>query len=107
MHTNLQEGCEIYTADGDKVGTVKEVRGDSFKVDAKMQMDYWLACSNITSTDSDRVVLGFSKDRLGDFKMDMPAMASDTGFTEPIGGASDPGFPTGAGSTTTQESGHR
>jgi len=35
-------GQPVYSADGSELGTVKEVRGAYFKVDAPMQPDYWL-----------------------------------------------------------------
>jgi hypothetical protein len=65
-------GCEVYSADGSKLGTVKEVQGAYFKVDAPMQPDYWLACDCIRGgTMSNRVDLTFEKDKLGTFKRDM------------------------------------
>jgi hypothetical protein len=71
LHTNLHEGCEVFTMDGDKLGTVKEVQGDYFKVDAKMHPDYWLACSAISSETANSVTLSFPKDQLGDHKQDV------------------------------------
>ena len=62
-------GCEIYTADGDKLGTVKEVHGTYFKVDAPMQPDYWLSCDCIRGgTLGNRVDVSFAKSELGDYK---------------------------------------
>jgi hypothetical protein len=65
-------GAEVYTADGDKLGTVKEVAGGCFKVDARMQPDYWLASDCIASGTMGDVRLTFDKDRLGDAKVDGP-----------------------------------
>jgi hypothetical protein len=65
-------GCEIYTADGSKLGTVKEVHGLYFKVDAPMQPDYWLACECIRGgAMGDRVDVAFAKDDLSKYKRDM------------------------------------
>jgi hypothetical protein len=65
-------GCPVVTAEGDKLGTVKEVQGTAFKVNAHLQPDYWLSCSSIRSVSTDRVELAFPKDRLGDYKQDPP-----------------------------------
>lgn len=65
-------GAEVYTADGDKLGTVKEVAGSCFKVDARMQPDYWLSSDCVTSATAGGVRLSFDKDRLGDAKVDGP-----------------------------------
>ncbi len=66
-------GCPVYTADDDKLGKVKEVQSGYFKVDASMQPDYWLSVENVTSVAPDRITLAFVKDRLGDFKSDIPS----------------------------------
>lgn len=64
-------GCEIYTADGDKLGTVKEVQGTYFKVDAAMQPDYWLSTECIRGgTVGNRVDVSFAKSELGTYKRD-------------------------------------
>ncbi len=65
-------GTEVMTADGDKLGTVKEVTGFCFKVDAKMRPDYWLATDSIASADGGMVRLSFDKNMLGDAKVDSP-----------------------------------
>ena len=64
-------GSEVHTADGDKIGEVKEIRGDQFKVEASMQPDFWLDTSCITTVESGQVRLAFEKDRLGDYKLDL------------------------------------
>ena len=66
-------GCDVYTADGNKLGTVKEVQGTYFKVDAPMQPDYWLACDCIRGGMGgvSRVDLTFEKDDLSKHKRDM------------------------------------
>ncbi len=68
----LALGCPVFTADGDKLGTVKEVRGSALKVDAPMQPDYWLSTGSIRLARTDRIDLAFPKDRLGDYKLDGP-----------------------------------
>ena len=44
-------GSEVHTADGDKLGEVKEIRGSHFKVNASMQPDYWLDTTCIAGVD--------------------------------------------------------
>lgn len=65
-------GAEVYTADGDKLGKVKEVVGSCFKVDAPMQPDYWLARDCVATSAGSEVRLTFAKDRLNDAKIDGP-----------------------------------
>jgi hypothetical protein len=65
-------GAHVYTLDGDDLGTVKEVQGAYFKVDAPMQPDYWLRSDCIRTAAADRVELAFDKDHLGDFKVSDP-----------------------------------
>jgi hypothetical protein len=65
-------GCPVYTSDGDKLGTVKEVRDGAFKIDAHMQPDYWLPLSAVASSMTDRLTTSFDKGRLGDFKAGSP-----------------------------------
>jgi hypothetical protein len=72
-------GVEVFTSDGDKLGRVKEVTGDCFKVDASMRPDYWLARDSITSAAGNDVFLNFTKKQLGDMKMDGPKDMTDTG----------------------------
>ncbi len=39
--SNIAIGSEVYTTDGEKLGTVKMVRSGYFQVDASMKPDYW------------------------------------------------------------------
>ena len=66
-------GCEVYTADGSKLGTVKEVDGAYFKVDAPMQTDYWLACDCIHGGmgGNSRVDVVFEKGQLDNYKREV------------------------------------
>jgi hypothetical protein len=64
-------GCEVYTSDGSKLGTVKQVDGAYFKVDAPMQPDYWLACDCVRGGMGSRVDLAFDKSQLDDYKKTM------------------------------------
>src|SRR5688500_2854356 len=69
---DIAEGADIVTADGDKIGTVKEVRGGYFKVNAHLQVDYWLQRQFVTHNADGRVTMSFNKDDLGDYKVAEP-----------------------------------
>jgi hypothetical protein len=89
-------GAEVYTTDGEKLGTIKEFRDTYFKVDASMQPDYWLRTDCIRgggamggssslgtqpaysggsarSDSENRVTVTFTKDHLDDYKVDLPS----------------------------------
>src|SRR5437773_137282 len=70
-------GAKVMTADGKELGTVKEISGRCFKVDAPMQPDYWLASDCIRGSSGSGVQLTFNKDRLGDAKMSGPDKGRD------------------------------
>ena len=67
--TTLPTDAPVFTADQQKLGTVRDVRGDRFKVDVSMQPDYWLPFSCIAAAGADGVRLSFIKDKLGDYKL--------------------------------------
>jgi hypothetical protein len=74
-YPGMPVGTPVYTADGDKLGTVKQIQGVSFKVDAPMRPDYWLRTALIATVGADRVELAVPKDQLGDYQLDEPADA--------------------------------
>lgn len=76
MDYGIRPGQMVYTMDGGKLGEIKEVRGDYFKVDVSMMPDYWLTteCIRGGTVGGDRVDLAFDKDSLGDYKVDKPAL---------------------------------
>ncbi|MEX2080407.1 MAG: hypothetical protein WEC33_02235 [Dehalococcoidia bacterium] len=69
-------GARVYTLDRDDLGTVKEVSGSSFKIDAPWARDYWLSCEYIGETEPGSVQLVLVKNRLGDYKLAQPADAA-------------------------------
>ncbi len=75
MYSGLTPGTPVFTMDGDKIGTIKEVRDRFFKVDASMQSDYWLATDCIRTASASQVQLSFDKGHLGDYKVDGPPRA--------------------------------
>ncbi len=65
-------GEAIFTVDEERLGTVREVRAEYFKVNAPLQPDYWLANHEILGIAEGRVRLTFRKDHLGDHVRDEP-----------------------------------
>ena len=73
MDYELRQGQHVYTTDGEKLGDVKEMRGQYFKVDASMKPDYWLSldCVRGGLVGGDSVTVAFPKDQLGEYKADL------------------------------------
>lgn len=67
--SDIHTGAQIFTADGENLGTVKEVTADTFKVNAPMQPDYWLDCSIVDTCTNDTVTVGLTKDGIEDVKI--------------------------------------
>jgi hypothetical protein len=67
-------GCPIYTRDYQKIGVVKELRGNAFKVGTPLlQRDYWLSADAIqTAAPDGAVMLGIDKAELGAHKTGAP-----------------------------------
>ena len=76
--SEMRVGSFVHTADGERIGSVKEVRGGCFKVDAPMRPDFWLTTDCVTSATGGQVRLNVSKDRLSDYKVDGPGEGDDT-----------------------------
>lgn len=74
----LGPGADVYTADGEHLGTVKELEGDSFKVDAPHELDYWLSNRSIASATAERVDLRFNSELLGEYKLGEPDEVAGT-----------------------------
>lgn len=70
-------GTPIYTQDAAKLGKVKEVRGQAFKVETGMfQRDYWLPAETVKEAAPDvAITLAVNKNEIGDLKIDEPRAA--------------------------------
>src|SRR5436190_2107032 len=84
---SLTLGAELYTADGEKIGTVKELASGAFHVDAPMELDYWLPVSSVAESTDERVTLTFPWEELGIYKMSDPQDIAGTAAAE----TTDPG----------------
>ena len=67
--TDIATGAEVLTTDGAKLGKVKEVSDDSFKVDAPMQPDYWLDFTTIDMATRQAVTVGVTRDEIDQVKI--------------------------------------
>jgi len=70
-------GTPIYTQDGAKLGKVKEVRGQAFKIETGLlQRDYWLPAASVSEAVPDvAVTLNVEKNQIGTHKIDEPRAA--------------------------------
>jgi len=71
-------GSPIYTADDEKIGKVKEVRDQHFKVETGLlQRDYWLHADCVAqATPDDSVILSVAKADLDQHKVSEPSQAA-------------------------------
>jgi hypothetical protein len=68
----ISVGAEVFAEDGERLGRVKELAGEFFKVDAPSAPDFWLRTDCVASIAPERVVLAVDKDSVGDIKVDSP-----------------------------------
>ena len=68
-------GCEVRTADGERIGEVKATRGDYFKVDVPMRPDYWLANWDIADMEPGGLRLNFMKKEIAEHKLNEEVIA--------------------------------
>jgi hypothetical protein len=66
-------GARVLTADDEDLGTVKEISGRCFKVDAPLAPDYWLGHDTIAGADGGALRLAFTRARLTEERSDGPA----------------------------------
>ena len=70
-------GTPVYARDGEKIGTVKEVRGQAFKVETGLlQKDYWLPGESVAEAVPDAAVtLAVEKNQIDAHKIEEPQAA--------------------------------
>jgi hypothetical protein len=71
-------GAPVYTHDGDRIGKVKEVRGEAFKIETGLfSRDYWLNGACVASAVPDEAVeLSVDKADLDAHKVEEPPQAA-------------------------------
>ncbi len=65
-------GTDVYTQDGEHLGTVKEQRNDYVLIDARLQPDYWLPLGLVATFANGRLTMAFNKHDLDKHKADLP-----------------------------------
>lgn len=73
----LSTGTAIMTKDGARLGSVKEVTGRCFKVDAPFHNDYWLSMDLVETTNDTGIILELTAAGVAEHQMDGPELTSD------------------------------
>ncbi len=63
-------GWSVFTKDGQELGTVKEIWGGYFRVDAPHHPDYWLQTQAVQASRDGQVTVEFDRDALGDYQVE-------------------------------------
>jgi hypothetical protein len=66
------EGFNVITAEHELLGTVKEITGECFKIDAPMARDYWLGSDTISAINGENILLRPRRDEVDEYKMSAP-----------------------------------
>lgn len=82
---HIEAGEEVYTIDGKRLGQVKEVREDAFKIDVRWGRDYWLEVSEVFQVDGHKATLCIPADELNMHKLSRPGQPMVT-----LGGVKSP-----------------
>jgi class 3 adenylate cyclase len=79
---DLKPGAAVFTVDGLRLGRLKDLSasGSFFKVDVRLQRDYWLSRDDILETGHERVTLSFSKAELESRKLEHSLRLSRASF---------------------------
>jgi hypothetical protein len=93
---DVAENCDVFTSDGEKLGTVKEVQGGFFKVNVHLHSDYWLQRQFVTSNDGGRITMSFTKNDVDNCKVKVlpegAVVQGQDGAFDPKGSGDDIGF---------------
>ncbi len=73
-HHHPEPGLAVISGDGKRLGTVKEVSGSYFKVDAPMRRDYWLSEELIHGEDTSAVFLEVPRKEVPEHRMTAPGI---------------------------------
>jgi hypothetical protein len=79
-------GLTVTTSDGARLGTVREISGSYFKVDAPMHRDYWLSGALVRDQDEATVTLEVPQDRVAEYRRTEPGVEPGDDPFENFGG---------------------
>jgi len=68
----LEIGAEVVCGDGKRIGTVKEVVGDRFKVERRLLPDFWLANEYVDHSSDGIVQMVLTKEGIGAARVAAP-----------------------------------
>ena len=64
----IQKGQELYSSDGQLLGTVAEVGGTHVKLSAPMSVDYWLPLETVEETETELLRATFASGELARYR---------------------------------------
>jgi hypothetical protein len=68
----LEPGKAVMSGDGKRLGTVKEIAGDRFKIDRRLLPDYWLAIEYVDHVEPDLVQMVLTKEGMNAARVEAP-----------------------------------
>lgn len=68
----LEVGQPVMTIDGQRIGTVKDLSSQHFKVHRTLRSDFWLDDAYIADVNNHAVIVQFEKGDLNAYKLDHP-----------------------------------
>lgn len=68
----LEVGQPVMTIDGQRIGTVKDLSSQHFKVHRTLRSDFWLDDAYIADVNNHAVIVQFAKGDLDSYKLDHP-----------------------------------
>ena len=74
MSNQVRPGMKVIGANGSEIGTVKELRGDSFLVDRRLHRDVWVPLSAVSSVAANDITLTVVADRIADMNWPEPPL---------------------------------
>ena len=72
--SDIREGMDVVSSDGESLGTVKQARDNDFLLDRSMSFDVFVPFDLVASTDGNRVMLSVSKDDFSNMNLQRPAL---------------------------------
>lgn len=79
----LSAGRPVLTADGHRIGSLKQVHGNYLEVDSPMHRDYWLSCDDVEAVRDDTVVMAFDETHAAEHRFDALPEDADASVSLP------------------------